>query len=127
MIGDLEKATFSNIEQQSLEFVIHTLRPWLVRWEEAIRYHFLAEDDGLNVEFPVTALLRGDAQARAMYYHNGILDGWLTRNEARRMESLNPIDGLDEPLRPLNMVEESDATDLEIGRSKLGTPSQGTP
>jgi hypothetical protein len=43
------------------------------------------------------------------------------------MESLNPIDGLDEPLRPLNMVEESDATDLEIGRSKLGTPSQGTP
>jgi HK97 family phage portal protein len=55
MIGDLDKATFSNIEQQSLEFVIHTLRPWLVRWEESIRYHFLAEDDGLNVEFPVTA------------------------------------------------------------------------
>ncbi|WP_082758266.1 phage portal protein [Burkholderia sp. MSMB1498] len=110
MIGDLDKATFSNIEQQSLEFVIHTLRPWLVRWEEAIRYYFLGEDDGLNVEFPVTALLRGDAQARAMYYHNGILDGWLTRNEARRMESLDPLDGLDEPLRPLNMVEESDAS-----------------
>lgn len=109
MIGDLEKATFSNIEQQSLEFVIHTLTPWLVRWEEAIRYAFLEIDDGLNVEFPVTTLLRGDAAARATYYHNGILDGWLVRNEARRMENLDPIDGLDEPLRPLNMVEESEA------------------
>ncbi|WP_236872547.1 phage portal protein [Burkholderia pseudomallei] len=109
LIGDLEKATFSNIEQQSLEFVNFTLMPWLVRWEEAIRYAFLEPDDALNVEFNVTALLRGDAAARAMYYHNGILDGWMVRNEARKAEGLNPIDGLDEPLRPLNMVEESEA------------------
>lgn len=109
MVGDLEKATFSNIEQQSLEFVIHTLTPWLVRWEEAIRAAFLEPEDGLNVEFPTRSLLRGDAAARAAYYHDGILDGWLVRNEARLMEGLDPIDGLDEPLRPLNMVEEDEA------------------
>ncbi|ACC76143.1 phage portal protein [Paraburkholderia phymatum] len=109
MIGDLEKATFSNIEQQSLEFVIHTLTPWLVRWEEAIRASFIEVGEGLNCEFPTTTLLRGDAQARSMYYHNGILDGWMTRNEARLMENMNPLDGLDEPMRPLNMVEEDEA------------------
>lgn len=109
MIGDLDKATFSNIEQQSLEFVMHTLTPWLVRWEAAIRYSFVDPEDDLNIEFPTRALLRGDAAARATYYHNGILDGWMTRNEARLSESLNPLDGLDEPLRPLNMVEENEA------------------
>jgi hypothetical protein len=106
----LDKATFSNIEQQSLEFVMHTLTPWLVRWEEAIKYSFLDPEDGLNVEFPTRSLLRGDATARSTYYHNGILDGWMTRNEARISESLNPLEGLDEPLRPLNMVEESEVT-----------------
>lgn len=111
LIGDLDKATFSNIEQQSIEFVNFTLMPWLVRWEEAIRYAFLEPDDELNCEFQVTALLRGDAAARAMYYHNGILDGWMVRNEARKAEGMNPLDGLDEPLRPLNMVEESEAED----------------
>jgi HK97 family phage portal protein len=111
MIGDLDKATFSNIEQQSLEFVMHTLTPWLVRWEEAIRYSFIDPEDSLNVEFPTRALLRGDAAARSTYYHNGILDGWMTRNEARLSESLNPLDGLDEPLLPLNMVEEKEVRD----------------
>jgi HK97 family phage portal protein len=109
LIGDLDKATFSNIEQQSIEFVNFTLMPWLVRWEEAIRYTFLDPEDELNVEFQTKALLRGDAAARAMYYHNGILDGWMVRNEARISEGLNPLDGLDEPLRPLNMVEENEA------------------
>ncbi|WP_454737601.1 phage portal protein [Cupriavidus necator] len=129
MIGDLERATFSNIEQQSLEYVTNTLRPWLVRWEEAIRYAFLEEDSDLNVEFPVTALLRGDAQARSNYYHNGILDGWMTRNEARVMESLNPLDGLDEPLRPLNMVEEDEAENLpdQTGRQPAEPPASEPP
>jgi HK97 family phage portal protein len=123
MIGDLEKATFSNIEQQSLEFVIHTLTPWLVRWEEAIRYSFLEPEDGLNVEFPTRSLLRGDAAARSAYYHNGILDGWMVRNEARIFEGLNPIEGLDEPLRPLNMVEESDAEGTTADDAVPGNPN----
>lgn len=126
LIGDLDKATFSNIEQQSLEFVNFTLMPWLVRWEEAIRYTFLEPEDDLDCAFLVTALLRGDAAARAMYYHNGILDGWLVRNEARKAEGMNPIDGLDEPLRPLNMVEESDADDGDDSDGKSAQPAPTT-
>jgi len=110
LIGDLEKATFSNIEQQALEFVTLTLMPWLRRIERAVRRDLLepGERADYSVRFNVSSLLRGDAAARAAYYHNGILDGWLTRNEARRIESelgivLNPLDELDEPLAPLNM------------------------
>ncbi|KAA1015966.1 phage portal protein [Paraburkholderia panacisoli] len=125
LIGDLERATFSNIEQQSLEFVLYTLTPWLTRWEESIRYTFLEPQDGLNVEFPFKAMLRGDAAARAAYYHNGILDGWMTRNEARLAESMNPLDGLDEPLRPLNMVEENEAEKAE--NEPPETPEQKPP
>ncbi|CAK0236644.1 HK97 family phage portal protein [Burkholderia pseudomallei] len=127
LIGDLDKATFSNIEQQSIEFVNFSLMPWLVRWEEAIRYAFLEPDDELNCEFQVTALLRGDAAARAMYYHNGILDGWMVRNEARKAEGMNPLDGLDEPLRPLNMVEESEAEEGNENDDKSAQPAPATP
>lgn len=112
LIGDLSKATFSNIEQQSLDFVIHTMTPWAERWESSIETSLLLEDEAdIEVEFDFTALLRGDQQARALYYHNGVLDGWMTRNEARDREGMEPLDGLDEPLRPLNMVEESQAND----------------
>ncbi|HWU69213.1 MAG TPA: phage portal protein [Stenotrophobium sp.] len=111
LVGDLSKATFSNIEQQSLDFVIHTMTPWAERWESSIETSLLLEAEAdIEVEFDFTALLRGDQQARAMYYHNGVLDGWMTRNEARDREGMEPLDGLDEPLRPLNMVEESQAS-----------------
>lgn len=112
MIGDLEKATFSNIEQQSLEFVNYSLMPWLVRIEKAIKRDLMlsAERKNLTAKFNVSGLLRGDATARSALYHNGILDGWMTRNEARAAESelgivLNPLDGLDLPLIPLNMED----------------------
>lgn len=112
MIGDLDKATFSNIEQQSLDFVMHSLLPWLVRWEEAIKYTFLdPDDDDLCVSFPVISLLRGDMAARSAYINTSVMNGTMTRNEARLMEGRNPLPGLDEPLRMLNMVTESDAQD----------------
>lgn len=111
MIGDLSRATFSNIEQQSLDFINTGLMPWLNRFEKAIRRDLFSAEDKVNLHmrFGIASLLRGDAAARAMYYHNGILDGWMTGNEARHMESdigiiLNPIDGLDVPLRPMNMT-----------------------
>lgn len=114
MIGDLERSTNNNIEHQSLEYVIYSIRPRLIRWEEAIKFAFLdPDDDSIEVEFSVLALLRGDAKSRADYLHSMVLDGILTRNEAREMEGRNPIDGLDEPLRPLNMVEEGAAEDAE--------------
>ena len=108
-IGDLEKATFSNIEQQSLEFVNDTMTPWAERWESSIETFLMLEGDDLEVEFDFANLLRGDSAARAIFLKAGINDGWMTRNEARISEGRNPIDGLDEPLRPLNMVENNQA------------------
>ena len=111
MIADLDRATFSNIEQQSLEFVMHTMTPWAERWEASIEAELLLDDDPLEIEFDFANLMRGDAASRSAYYQSGIQNGWLTRNEARAAENLNPIEGLDEPLRPLNMVEENNADD----------------
>lgn len=114
MIADLERATFSNIEQQSLEFVMHTMTPWAERWEASIASALLLDDDEVEAEFNFANLMRGDATSRSTYYQSGIQNGWLTRNEARISENLNPIDGLDEPLRPLNMVEEHATKDSLI-------------
>ena len=109
MIADLDRATFSNIEQQSLEFVMHTMTPWAERWEASIESDLMLDGDQLEVEFDFANLMRGDAASRSAYYQSGIQNGWLTRNEARIAENLNPLQGLDQPLRPLNMVEEDDA------------------
>jgi len=114
MIADLDRATFSNIEQQSLEFVMHTMTPWAERWESSIECDLIYDSDDLEVEFDFANLMRGDAASRSAYYQSGIQNGWLTRNEARVAENLNPIPGLEQPLRPLNMVEESDAEESEV-------------
>ncbi|MEG7674137.1 phage portal protein, partial [Listeria monocytogenes] len=76
MIGDLERATFSNIEHQALEFVTHTLRPWLVRFEQEINRKLFpsssaSQPSGTYVEFSVDGLLRGDIKARGDYYIRG--------------------------------------------------------
>jgi HK97 family phage portal protein len=124
MIGDLDRATFSNIEQQSLEFVMHTMTPWAERWEASIESELLLECDDIEVEFDFANLMRGDAASRASYYQSGIQNGWLTRNEARIAENLNPLEGLDEPLRPLNMTEENAAEDQEIDTEQAEDPAQ---
>ena len=103
LISDLSKATFSNIEQQSLEFVIHTMMPHLVRWEQTLNKDLIINRRRFAVKFNVDGLLRGDAAARAAFYKSGITDGWLTRNEVREKENMNPLPGLDEPLTQLNM------------------------
>lgn len=131
MIGDLEKATFSNIEQQSLEFVNYSLMPWLNRIEKAIKRDLMnpQEKQQLSMKFDVSGLLRGDASARSALYHNGILDGWMTRNEARAAESalgivFNPIEGLNIPLIPLNM---SDGTEDPSRQSDEPTDTPSEP
>ena len=123
-LGDLTRATFSNIEQQSLDYVQDALLPRATRWEQAIAVGLLLDDEEIDIGFDFHSLLRGDSAQRATYYHNGILDGWLTRNEARDMEGREPLDGLDEPLRPLNMVEEYEAEDVEADTEALEPPSQ---
>jgi HK97 family phage portal protein len=100
MIGDLSRATFSNIEQQSIDFWQNTMLPWCERWEAAVEE--LIGDDLIEVEFDFRNLMRGDSASRGIYLHNMVLDGVLTRNEAREWEGLDPIEGLDEPLVPAN-------------------------
>ena len=122
-IGDLSKSAFSNIEQQALEYVQDALLPRAARWECSILAELLFDDEEIDVRYDFGELLRGDQAARAAYYHSGTLDGWLTRNEARDMEGREPLDGLDDPLRPLNMVEESEAEDQEADIEELEDPA----
>lgn len=107
MIGDLDRATFSNIEQQSLEFVVYTLMPWLELWEQAVNRTLFtpAERKTYFCEHNVAGLLRGDIQSRYHAYATGRQWGWLTINDILRLENMNPIgeDG-DTRLSPLNMV-----------------------
>lgn len=105
MIGDLDRATFSNIEQQSIDFVTYSLLPWIVKWEEAINLSLLYDDPDYFVKFVVDALLRGETKTRYEAYGKAIQDGWMTRNEVRAKEDMNPLDGLDDILTPLNMQQ----------------------
>ena len=104
MLADLDRATFSNIEHQSLEFVIHSLRPWLVRLEQGLQRQLLQGDVRFFAEFLVDGLLRGDIASRYTAYATGRQGGWLSANDIRGLENMNPIEGGDEYLVPLNMV-----------------------
>jgi HK97 family phage portal protein len=101
-VGDLEKATFANIEHQSLEYVIDGLMARLVRWEQSIKRDLIMERD-IFAEFLVDALLRGDLKARYDAYKVGIEAGFLNPNEARSFENMNPREGGDKFILPLNM------------------------
>jgi HK97 family phage portal protein len=107
MAGDLTHATFSNIEQQSIDHWVVTMLPWVRRWQAALE-QLLGPDSDLQVEYDFRQLLRGDSAARAQYLHNLVLDGIITRNEARAIEGYDPLEGLDEPLVPINEREASE-------------------
>lgn len=114
MIGDLERATFSNIEQQSIDFVNNTLQPWVTLWEQELTRQILTPVDieqGIFIEFQLSGLLRGDQKARYDSYQIGRQGGWLSANDIRTLENMNPIDGGDEYLVPLNMAPASDLDD----------------
>ncbi len=106
MIGDLDRATFSNIEQQQLDYVSMALASWLVRWEQAIVTQLLLPEERPRFypEHLVDGLLRGDTAARYAAYAIGRQWGWLSANDIRERENLNAIDDGDEYLVPLNMV-----------------------
>ena len=93
MIGDLEKSSFSNIEQQSLEFVKYTLDPWVVRWEQSLsRALFTPEEKKLYFfKFNVEGLLRGDYQSRMNGYATARQNGWMSANDIRELENLDRI------------------------------------
>jgi HK97 family phage portal protein len=94
MIGDLEKSSFSNIEQQSLEFVKYTLTPWLSRWEMAMKKSLLSPSEKKDyfIKHNVEGLLRGDYKTRMEGYSIGIQNGFLSPNDVRELEDLNTIE-----------------------------------
>lgn len=108
MLADLDRSTFSNIEHQGIEFVVHTMRPWLVCWEQAIRRDLFAPGERRTyfAEFLVDGLLRGDIQSRYQAYAVGRQNGWLSADDIRDLENMNPLpDGQGKVyLVPLNMV-----------------------
>ncbi len=93
MVGDLEKSSFSNIEQQSLEFVKYTLDPWIIRWEQSLNRALLSVDEKkvYFFKFNVEGLLRGDYQSRMQGYATARQNGWMSANDIRELENLDKI------------------------------------
>ena len=104
MLAELSHATFSNIEQQNIFFGEYSLRPICKRLEKQLELKLFTEKErgDYHIKFDLNGLMRGDAQARAVYYEKGINAGWMTPNEAREFEGMKKLPGLDEPRIPLN-------------------------
>ena len=114
MLADLEKSSFSNIEQQSLEFVKYTLDPWVIRWEQALARSLLTVEEKRKYffKFNVEGLLRGDYQSRMQGYATARQNGWMSANDIRELENLDKIsaeEGGDLYLVNGNMLPLSDA------------------
>lgn len=114
MVGDLEKSSFSNIEQQSLEFVKYTLDPWIIRWEQSLNRALLPKNEKNKYffKFNVEGLLRGDYQSRMQGYATARQNGWMSANDIRELENLDKIsaeDGGDLYLVNGNMLPLKDA------------------
>ena len=114
MVGDLSRSTFSNIEHQSIDFVVHTIRPWLVRWEQAITRALLSEEERTiyYAKFNVDGLMRGDFVTRMNGYAIARQNGWMSANEIRALENMNKIpadQGGDLYLLNGNMISAMDA------------------
>ena len=138
MVGDLEKSSFSNIEQQSLEFVKYTLDPWIIRWEQSLNRVLLTPEEKKKYyfKFNVEGLLRGDYQSRMQGYATARQNGWMSANDIRELENLDRIpaeDGGDLYLINGNMLplgragayadketdkEENDEEVLEVDESR---------
>ena len=115
MLAEMSHATFSNIEQQNIFFGSYSLRPICKRIEKQLeRKLFLPSEFGkYHVKFDLNGLMRGDATARAGFYEKGINAGWMTPNEARELEGMRRLPGLDEPRIPLNYTTVGEAGDNE--------------
>lgn len=107
LLAELSHATFSNIEQQNIFFGEFSLRPICKRIEVQLEAKLFsdAERGKYSIKFDLKGLMRGDAVARANYYTSGINAGWMTPNEARRLEEMRALPGLDSPRMPMNFVQ----------------------
>jgi HK97 family phage portal protein len=109
LVGDLEKATFSNIEHQSIDFVVHSVSPWVTRWEQSLQQALIlpSEQQDIFIRFNLDGLLRGDYKSRMEGYAIGRQNGWLSANDIRGLEEMNRIpasEGGDRYMTNGNMV-----------------------
>ena len=123
LVGNLEHATFSNIEHQSIDFAVHTIRPWLVRIEQAMNRALLSEQEKgrFFVQFNIDGLMRGDYKSRMEGYAIGRQNGWLSTNDIRALENQNPIpadQGGDAYLVNGNMISISTAMKQQTEETK---------
>jgi len=118
-IGDLSRATFSNIEQQDLEFLRDCIAPWLERIEQACNRRLLlpAEKGRFYIEFEIKGMLRGDTAARSAWYHARFQTASMSPNDIRESENEEIVEGGDEFFVPMNMVPLS-----QIGKVHVGDP-----
>ena len=131
MVGDLEKSSFSNIEQQSLEFVKYTLDPWVTRWEQSLSRALFNADEKKNYffRFNVEGLLRGAYQERMQGYATARQNGWMSANDIRELEDLDRIpaeEGGDLYLVNGNMLPLENITEYNAYKSDVNTNEGGT-
>jgi HK97 family phage portal protein len=106
-IMDLERSTFTNAAEMNLHFLTHTMTPIFTNWESELNIKLLTRVEraqGYHFKFDTNNILKGTPEGRAVYYHYALQDGWMSRNEAREKENLVQADGLDEFLKPNNMI-----------------------
>ncbi|CAB4220034.1 COG4695 Phage-related protein [uncultured Caudovirales phage] len=104
-LKDLSKTSYNSLEQMEISFVVDTLRPWLVRWEQQLNRKLIRPKDkgSFFFEFNVDGKLRGEIAARYQSYSVARNWGWLSVNEIREKENMNPIEGGDVYMQPMNM------------------------
>ena len=119
MVGDLDKSSFSNIEQQSLEFVKYTLDPWVSRWEQAMVRALLSAEEKKKYffKFNVDGLLRGDYQSRMSGYATARQNGWMSANDIRELE--NTVEFM------INMMEEDGVLNMGTLPANISEPQPG--
>ncbi|MDO5300279.1 MAG: phage portal protein [Clostridia bacterium] len=127
LVGDLEHATFSNIEHENISFAVHTIRPWLVRIEQALNRQLFPEKEkgSYYAQFNMDGLMRGDYKSRMEGYAIARQNGWMSTNDIRALENMNPVpaeEGGDAYLVNGNMISLRTAVAQHVGSAK----SEGT-
>ncbi len=120
MLAELSRGTFSNIEHMGLEYVIYVAQPWATRWENEADRKLLPGERTLFTKMNMNALLRGDMNARRLFYEGMSRIGAMSPNEIRSNEDMNPYDGGDvhvmqAQMVPVNQLGQSQSVSGPIG------------
>lgn len=112
LLSELERSTFTNMEQQTADFVTHTVLPLVRQIEQELNSKLFTTSEirrgAYFCRFNLNGLMRADSESRAKFYTAGIQNGWLTPNDVRLLENMNTVDGGDDLLIQLNMQKMKD-------------------